>query len=101
MSIITIRHAETDSQILGCFPPMKALRPHLEEAHFVKTVHLQQAQGYQLLFLESYGRVTSAAGYRITNFLAWGKVLYIDDLITLPEETRRGYAGMLLDWLID
>lgn len=98
---VTVSHAETDEQILACFPAMKVLRPHLEEARFVAMVREQQAQGYRLLSLESDGVVRCAAGYRIQNFLAWGKVLYIDDLITLPSEKRKGYAGQLLDWLIE
>jgi GNAT superfamily N-acetyltransferase len=94
-------HAETDDQIMRCFPLMKVLRPHLEETKFLAAVRQQQTQGYHLLFVESDGTVKSAAGYRIQAFLAWGKCLYIDDLITLPGATRQGLAGQLLDWLID
>jgi len=98
---MNLEHAETDEQIMQCFPIMKVLRPHLEESKFLAAVRRQQVQGYKLLFLESDGIVQSAAGYRIQDFLAWGKVLYIDDLITLPGNTRKGYGGQLLDWLID
>ena len=31
--------------------------------------------------------------------MAWGKILYLDDLITDPNKLKRGYAGALLDWL--
>lgn len=99
MSII-ISHAETDAQIIACFPAMKVLRPHLDEVEFLPAVRMQQSQGYRLLYLEADDIITSAAGYRILHFLAWGKVMYIDDLITLPSEKRKGYAGQLLDWLI-
>jgi GNAT superfamily N-acetyltransferase len=98
---MTIPHAETDEQIMACFPVMKVLRPHLEETTFLAAIRRQQAQGYKLLYIESEGMVKSAAGYRIQDFLAWGKTLYIDDLITMPGLTRQGYAGQLLDWLID
>ena len=97
---IAIAHAETDAQIMACFSVMQVLRPHLEEARFLSMVRQQEAEGYRLLYLDANGVVTSAAGYRIAHFLAWDKVLYIDDLITLPTEKRRGYAGQLLDWLI-
>ena len=30
-----------------------------------------------------------------------GEDLYIDDLTTLPGETAQGFAGALLDWLIE
>jgi GNAT superfamily N-acetyltransferase len=33
--------------------------------------------------------------------LAWGKVLYIDDLITDSETRRSGHGGKLLKWVIE
>ncbi|QKE40355.1 MAG: GNAT family N-acetyltransferase [Ferrovum myxofaciens] len=92
--------AESDREIQECFPVFKVLRPHLSEETFLPQVRRQQAQGFQVLALKCDGVVKSAAGFRFTEFLAWGKVLYIDDLVTLPEEKKRGYAGQLLDWLI-
>ena len=43
----------------------------------------------------------SAAGFRLAEFMAWGRVLYIDDLTTLPEARGQGFAGLLLDWLAE
>ena len=54
-----------------------------------------------MLALKHEGMVRSVAGFRFAEFLAWGKVLYIDDLATLSGETSRGFASSLLDWLID
>jgi GNAT superfamily N-acetyltransferase len=95
-----IFHAENDDQIQACFPAMQVLRPHLLADTFLSKVKWQQSQGYRLLCLEVGQEVKSMAGYRVLDFLAWGKVLYIDDLVTLPGEKRKGYAGQLLDWLI-
>lgn len=95
-----IFHANTDTEITACFPVMNALRPHLERASFVARVRQQQAQGYQLVFIRDGNAVVSAAGFRILEFLAWGKILYVDDLITDPGSRGRGYAGALMDWLI-
>lgn len=92
--------AKSDSEIQDCFPVFKVLRPHLSEDVFLPQVRRQQEQGFQILALECNGLVKSAAGFRFAEYLAWGKVLYIDDLITMPEEKKRGYAGQLLDWLI-
>lgn len=93
--------ASTDAEIEACFPAFSALRPHLEQQDFLAQVRRQQAQSYQILALRHEGAVKSAAGFRFAEFLAWGKVLYIDDLTTLPGETSRGFAGALLDWLVD
>ncbi|MDR3393355.1 MAG: GNAT family N-acetyltransferase [Sulfuriferula sp.] len=92
--------AQSDQEIQNCFPAFKALRPHLSASNFLPQVRRQQAQGYQMLALEHERRIRSAAGFRIAEFLAWGQILYIDDLITLPDQTRHGYGGKLLDWLI-
>jgi GNAT superfamily N-acetyltransferase len=96
----TIFLATADSDIEESFDAFKALRPHLERTEFLAQVRRQQAQGYSMLALRHEGSIKSAAGFRVLEFLAWDKVLYIDDLITLPAEKRRGYAGQLLDWLI-
>jgi len=93
--------ADSDLEIESCFPLFKALRTHLEQRDFLQRVRRQQAQTYQIVALRHQGTVKSAAGFRFAEFLAWGKVLYIDDLTTLPAETSRGFAGALLDWLID
>ncbi len=93
--------ANTDAEIESCFPVFSVLRPHLKEEDFVPQVRRQQAQGYRILALEDEGVVKSVAGFRLAEFLAWGKVLYVDDLSTLPGETSKGFAGSLLDWLID
>jgi GNAT superfamily N-acetyltransferase len=93
--------AESDDDIRRCFPALKVLRPHLGEAGFVPQVRRQQQAGYCLLGLGGpEGPAMAAAGYRMLEFLAWGRVLYIDDLITLPEARGRGHGGRLLDWLI-
>jgi GNAT superfamily N-acetyltransferase len=93
--------ANTDSEIESCFPVFSVLRPHIVKENFLAQVRRQQAQSYQILALRHEGLVKSAAGFRFAEFLAWGKVLYIDDLTTLPGETSKGFAGSLLDWLIN
>lgn len=39
--------------------------------------------GYVLVYIVSHGNVVAAAGYRIAEFLAWGRAFYVDDLITV------------------
>lgn len=93
--------ANSDTDIQACFPVFSALRPHLQESEFLPQVRRQQAQSYQILALRHEGRVKSIAGFRMAEFLAWGKILYLDDLSTLPGATSQGFAGLLLDWLRD
>lgn len=91
--------AQSDADIEACFPAFSVLRPHIAHDDFLPQVRRQQAQGYAILALRHDGRIKSVAGFRLLENLAWGKFLYIDDLATLPGETRRGHAGALLHWL--
>lgn len=98
MDIVLVR---SEADLAACFPVFHALRPHLSEETFIAQVLRQQSQGYEVLALRHHGVVKSAAGFRMAEFLAWGRVLYIDDLTTLPGQTSQGFAGALLDWLVE
>jgi GNAT superfamily N-acetyltransferase len=93
--------ASTDAEISRCFPVMQWLRPHLEAAAFVERVQRQLQEGYQLAYLEDGGKIRSVAGFRIQEMLAWGKILYVDDLVTSDTDRSHGYGGQLFDWLVE
>ena len=79
---------------------MKCLRPHLNKEDYLSKVRRQQKQGYHLAaVIDDEGGMSALAGYRFAECMAWGKILYLDDLITDPAKLKRGYAGALLDWL--
>ena len=95
-----VQLAETDTDIHRCFPVIAELRPHLVEAQFVERIRRQQGEsGFQLAFVED-GGVKSVAGFRVAEFLAWGKILYVDDLISTSAERSKGHGKLLLDWLV-
>jgi GNAT superfamily N-acetyltransferase len=93
--------AKTVDELRKCFPVVKQLRPHLNEESFINQVLRQMDNhGYSLVFIEENGSVKSAAGYRIAEYLAWGKAFYVDDLITAEAERGKGFGGTLLTWLM-
>lgn len=92
--------ARTDDEIERCFPVMAELRAHLLADEFVKRVRAQQKFGYQLVFLENGGVVKAVAGFRIGEYLCWGKILYVDDLVTTAAARSKGYGHQLFDWLL-
>jgi GNAT superfamily N-acetyltransferase len=95
----TIRIAKTPAEIADCFPVMAQLRPHLEREEFITRVQRQMADGYRLACLNAGGSVQSVAGYRFTENLAWGRFLYVDDLVTDEAARSQGYGKALLAWL--
>ena len=84
---------DSDAELAACFPAFHALRPHLSLDAFVQQVRRQSTQGYRIVAVRAGEQVPSAAGYRFAEFLAWGKVLYVDDLTTLESARGQGHGG--------
>jgi GNAT superfamily N-acetyltransferase len=95
-----IRTAESDDDIAACFDVLLELRPHLEREEFVPRVHRLRQQGYRLALASDGGRVVAVAGYRFSENLAWGRFLYVDDLVTVAACRSAGHGQRLFDWLV-
>lgn len=93
--------ARKDEEINSCFPVFKELRPTLDFEALLPQVRRQESQSYKVLALRQNGKIKSVAGFRFCEFLAWGKILYIDDLSTLASARGNGFAGALLNWTIE
>ncbi|MEM6445338.1 MAG: GNAT family N-acetyltransferase [Cyanobacteria bacterium P01_D01_bin.123] len=98
---MAVHLATTDTEIAACFEVMRHLRDLANASAFVDRVRYQQQTGYQLAYLTESDRPLAVAGFRIGENLAWGRFLYVDDLVTLPEVRSRGHGSTLLAWLTD
>ncbi len=96
-----IQTAISKESIQKCFTALNALRPHLEISTFVTLIEGMIARGYHLIFVEENNQAVAIAGFRYTEHLHWGKLIYIDDLSTLPEHRGKGYASLLLKFIED
>ncbi len=96
-----IRLAQAEQELQLCYPVMAELRPHVAADEFVRRVNRQaELAGYKLAYLMD-GEVKAVAGFRISECLAWGKFLYVDDLVAQSAARSKGYGGALLDWLVE
>lgn len=96
-----IKTARTDMEIRRCYPVMAQLRPHLTLEDFVGQVKLQNKNsGYELVYL-SNGEIVAVGGIRIGEWLAGGKYLEIEDLVTNENARSSGNGGRLFDWIVD
>lgn len=93
--------AHSEDSLRACYPVMAQLRPGLDCDTFLEKVLLQTVAGYRIACLKAADEVVAVAGFRISHSLAWGKYLYIDDLITDKDQRSKGYGKQLLDWLTD
>ena len=93
--------AVDDREIEGCYPVMSELRPHVSAEEFLPRVSRQMEDaGYKLAYLSDGGEVKAVAGFRMSECLAWGKFVYVDDLVSKEGERSKGYGGELFDWLV-
>jgi GNAT superfamily N-acetyltransferase len=93
--------AETDAEIADCFRACAELRPHIAEHDFLPRILRQQQAGYKLACLRDADEVQAVAGFRIGESLAWGRYMYIDDLVSRSTVRSQGYGQALFDWLIE
>lgn len=94
----TLRHAETDAEIAGCFPVMRLLRPHLTDAsELLGRVRRQKEAGYRILAAWRGGEAVGLAGYRPQENLVRGKFCYVDDLVVRDDVRRTGLGARLLE----
>ena len=60
----------------------------------------QMKNGYKIVYVKSTeGRILAAAGFVISEKLAWGKHIYIDDFITDEKHRSSGVGSFLMNWL--
>jgi GNAT superfamily N-acetyltransferase len=79
---------------------MAELRPKITRAEFLPFVkRLGATNNFRLAFLEEHG-IKAVAGYRVSEWLAGGKYLEIEDLVTAADARSRGHGGELFDWLM-
>lgn len=98
---VRIALAAGDEEIRDCYPVMSELRPHVAAEEFVPRVRRQMEDGgYKLAYLDD-GGVKAVAGFRIYECLAWGRFMYVDDLVSKDGERSKGYGGLLFDWLVE
>jgi len=82
-----INLAKDEGEVRQCWPVFRELRPHIQsEDEFMRRWHRQSGEGYQ-------------AGYRFLTTMAWGHILYIDDLVATELSQGKGLGTLLLRFL--
>jgi GNAT superfamily N-acetyltransferase len=83
------------------FEALRVLRPHLTSVDdFVARVNgSQRAEGYRLVASFAGDDAVAVGGFRRLHTLAWGDLIYIDDLVTLESHRGQGRAHRLLEWI--
>ena len=89
--------AEEEREILDCYQVMAELRPHIKREEFLPRVKkLAEIADFQMAYLTDR-EIKSVARFRISEWLARGKYLEIEDLATSDVNRSKGYGGRLFD----
>ncbi len=95
-----VRIASKEGDVRKCWEAYKELRPHLGSSdELVERWRLQTREGFQIIFIADGDKAVAVAGYRFLNTLAWGYILYIDDLVALTSRHKTGLGTRLLMYL--
>ena len=95
MKVVFFEEVQNKREVLEV---LLQLRSTYDLDSLAEQIEKQQAKGYQLVSVQSDAGVLAVAGFIVTEKLAWGKSIYIDDLVT-NENCRFGGVGhFLMEW---
>jgi len=96
-----IQEVITKEDLQKCGNVIVEFRSHLKDKDMWAIYELLRKEAYRIIFIEEDGIGVAFAGYRFCNNLGAVKTLRIDDLYTLPNARKKGYAGQLLDHIVN
>jgi GNAT superfamily N-acetyltransferase len=96
---MSIKIAESDAELARIGDVLLELRDMFTKDGLIAQIKAQQQAGYRVAYLESAGEVLCVAGFVVGEKLAWGKHLYVDDLVTAERHRSTGAGKRMLDWL--
>jgi GNAT superfamily N-acetyltransferase len=80
-------------------PALLQLRPHRSASELRAMLLTLFKEDFKIIYIGDDHLAWSLLGFRIFTCLWSGKTLYIDDLVTMSEYTKKGYAGELFQWI--
>ena len=95
-----IRLVDSDADLAAIAPVLLQLRPQYTPQSLVARIREQQrATGYRVACVFLDGRPACVAGFVINEKLAWGRHLYVDDLVTDENTRSQGAGKAMIAWL--
>jgi GNAT superfamily N-acetyltransferase len=94
-----IKIAETDAEIELASEVMQQLRTSFSRQDLIAAIKSQRRSGYQIAYAEVDRKPVCVAGFVVSSKLAWGKAMYVDDLVTAEAYRSRGAGSAMIEWL--
>jgi GNAT superfamily N-acetyltransferase len=94
-----IRLAESDADLDKISSVLLQLRTAFDRDGLIAQIKQQRDQGYRVAYVEADGEVLCVAGFVIGTKLAWGRHMYVDDLVTAENRRSKGAGAAMMAWL--
>lgn len=91
---VTTTFLNKRSDYKKAFEVIRSLRPSLSWEAF--NDYLSRHPSYQLLALKEDGAVVSVAGFELLESLAWGRNIWVHELVTAESARSNGHGETLL-----
>ena len=91
--------ADSVAELERVVPVLLELRPAYDTASLLRQIEAQREFGYRIAYVEANGKVVCVAGFVVAMKLAWGRHVYVDDLVTAAHHRSSGAGALLIDWL--
>ncbi len=95
MEVKLLESAEELPAVAGL---MLQLRNQYATDEIIERMAEQRNSGYQLAYVTSGDDILCVAGFTVGRKLAWGKHIYIDDLVSDESHRSRGAGAFLMRW---
>ena len=93
-----VRYLDWQGNYEDVLSVLLGLRPSYDLESLKTQIKTQQQQGYQVVYVSNDQGVLAVAGFVIGEKLAWGKHIYIDDLVTNTDFRSNGVGAFLMGW---
>jgi len=94
-----IRIAQDGHEALFGLRVLQQLRPDLDEDHFIEIIDERIRAGYHFAMLLEGSGVVAVAGYRYGVSFAWGRYVFVEDLVADESVKGQGFRRGLLGFL--
>ncbi|MFZ4763207.1 MAG: GNAT family N-acetyltransferase [Alphaproteobacteria bacterium] len=96
-----IIECKNPSDIVATFSVMQELRPHFtdREEYVAKVAQMQRDHGFRLIAYIQSEICAGLMGFTVETRLAFGKIIYVADLVTSNSHRSKGIGKALLDFI--
>lgn len=96
-----VKLAESEAELRRAAEILLQLRPQYNLESLLLQIAKQRAEGYHVATVELSGKTVCVAGFVIHEKLAWGRFLYVDDLVSDEHTRSQGAGKAMIAWLKD